>query len=426
MYFIKYFIIKFLRLVFTNPTLLYYKIKSILYKKSCERKLVKFNYKSIALITSNKPIRILPFSSDIITCIFNTIESGGSKLYLTHQIKKKKEDSTVILIESNNFRSWCSVKVSYKGYYIEFRTNQVFKLLEKLNIKTIIINHLLFNKNDKLIQNILKLKSLTCSQLHVVVHDYFYICPTINLLNHKNIFCGVPTDPRVCNNCLNSFSGKSYCNGYIITNKTRSIVKWRDKFLPLLLGADKIIVPSNYVMTLFSGVYPELEQKIEIQEHELNYLLKVPQQISYVPFVDKTFITIGVLGSIGPHKGSTVVYEMIDIARRDKLNIDWVVIGDIHPPKKYKNLKITGSYTTDNLFYLINQYKPDIFICPSVCPETFCYTASEIMHIGLPLISFNLGAQAERISNYSRGVLVNNISANSMLDAVINLGNDYK
>lgn len=39
----------------------------------------------------------------------------------------------------------------------------------------------------------------------------------------------------------------------------------------------------------------------------------------------------------------------------------------------------------------------------SVWPETFSYTTSEIMSMNRPLLSFDLGAQGERVQNYLYG-----------------------
>ena len=61
----------------------------------------------------------------------------------------------------------------------------------------------------------------------------------------------------------------------------------------------------------------------------------------------------------------------------------------------------------------------DIILIPSICPETFSYTISEAMEMGLPVACFNIGAQAERVSKYSKGLVLNKIDARKTIDEIV-------
>jgi glycosyltransferase involved in cell wall biosynthesis len=43
---------------------------------------------------------------------------------------------------------------------------------------------------------------------------------------------------------------------------------------------------------------------------------------------------------------------------------------------------------------------------PSIIPETFSYTISEAMTMGLPIVAFDIGAQGNRVKNYNLGKVV--------------------
>jgi glycosyltransferase involved in cell wall biosynthesis len=43
---------------------------------------------------------------------------------------------------------------------------------------------------------------------------------------------------------------------------------------------------------------------------------------------------------------------------------------------------------------------------PSIVPETFSYTLTEAMKLGLPIVAFDIGAQASRLARYDRGATV--------------------
>jgi glycosyltransferase involved in cell wall biosynthesis len=64
---------------------------------------------------------------------------------------------------------------------------------------------------------------------------------------------------------------------------------------------------------------------------------------------------------------------------------------------------------------MIKDENIDIFMIPSIWPETFSYTTQEIMMMEMPLMVFNLGAPAERVKNYNNGYIIDEVSSNAIL-----------
>jgi glycosyltransferase involved in cell wall biosynthesis len=54
-----------------------------------------------------------------------------------------------------------------------------------------------------------------------------------------------------------------------------------------------------------------------------------------------------------------------------------------------------------------------------VWPETFSYVTEEAMDMGLPIACFDLGAPAERVRGYAKGVVIERIDARAALDAML-------
>lgn len=48
----------------------------------------------------------------------------------------------------------------------------------------------------------------------------------------------------------------------------------------------------------------------------------------------------------------------------------------------------------------------DIVFIPSIWPETFSYTTSEAMMMGLPVACFDMCAPAERVKNLRKNLLL--------------------
>ena len=94
------------------------------------------------------------------------------------------------------------------------------------------------------------------------------------------------------------------------------------------------------------------------------------------------------------------------------------MIGEITEAINSEHFKSTGKYKREDLPQIIKDEQIDIFLIPSIWPETFSYTAQEVMMMELPLMVFDLGAPAERVKKYTKGIIINEISAVAVLDTV--------
>jgi len=128
--------------------------------------------------------------------------------------------------------------------------------------------------------------------------------------------------------------------------------------------------------------------------------------------------TIGVLGAINYVKGAQIIKQMVQLIERDKLDINIVVIGEITEAIKSKHFHVTGRYKRENLEQLVKEHEIDIFLIPTIIPETFSYTTQEIIMMKLPLMVFNIGAPAERVATYEKGYIIDEMSARAVLDTL--------
>jgi glycosyltransferase involved in cell wall biosynthesis len=121
------------------------------------------------------------------------------------------------------------------------------------------------------------------------------------------------------------------------------------------------------------------------------------------------------LGGINEAKGATIVKNLVAYIDENKLNAKVVLIGEISIPISSKSFEITGRYDKKNLPNIVKQFNITKFFIPSIWPETFSYTADEIMQMGYPLIVFDLGAPAERVRNYELGMVIEMDKINEVL-----------
>ncbi|MFN7065865.1 MAG: glycosyltransferase, partial [Aquificaceae bacterium] len=190
----------------------------------------------------------------------------------------------------------------------------------------------------------------------VTLHDYFYICPRIHLINSGGIFCGLP-EFGVCESCL-SFGTLEKEVDTLFKNKFDcSLAKWREFYKDVLRNAKKVIAPSETAKNYLNNVF-NLEN-IEVMphpEHPIEVEIKKPEGIQK--------LKIAVIGAIGEHKGYTQYLRLIDYSYKNNLPFEFIFLGytkndrNLH---KYPTVIVTGPYKDEKeLYNLVRAYNPHI------------------------------------------------------------------
>jgi glycosyltransferase involved in cell wall biosynthesis len=105
-------------------------------------------------------------------------------------------------------------------------------------------------------------------------------------------------------------------------------------------------------------------------------------------------------------------------------NIKVKIIGNSEI-KKFKNIQILGRYDIKNLPNIIEENNIDIIFIPSIWPETYSYTTTESIEMGLFVAAFNIGAPPERLKNYEKGIIISKIDAKCALNEIIDFYTKY-
>lgn len=93
----------------------------------------------------------------------------------------------------------------------------------------------------------------------LTLHDFYFICPTVKMLDDKGKLCIGEIDIDRCKQCL-----KKQC-GY--TEQIDAVKIWRKKCTSYLEEVHRIIVPSQSAKQIVIGYYPKIESKIDVIEH---------------------------------------------------------------------------------------------------------------------------------------------------------------
>jgi len=337
---------------------------------------------------------------------FNHSLGGGANDYLLN--KKEfllKSNEKCIEFVYGAYTHNYEIQISYKDYELKIFCATLDEIINKIKlskIDIIYINELVTYPNVySMLHAILELRDFCGAKLIMLGHDYFSVCPTINLLqddgNYCNLQCEVNTE------CL-------WKNRYTCDSCYRSIFEWRKEWKSFLAECNSIIVFSNDSKTIMEKAYGKLEN-IEVIPHVTNKMLEVKRQYKTTPNIN-----IGILGVLSDRKGLKVVKEMLHKICNEELPINIVIVGTCEEDIACEHCIITGRYTREELPRLIYIYDIDIIFISSVWPETFSYTAEEAIKMHMPVASFDLGAHAERIRKYDKGIIIDEISATRAID----------
>jgi GT2 family glycosyltransferase/glycosyltransferase involved in cell wall biosynthesis len=218
----------------------------------------------------------------------------------------------------------------------------------------------------------------------VTVHDYFAICPQVNLLPRlPGAYCGEP-GPASCNACI--ADRPSY--------GARDIISWRRSNAWLFLEADRVICPSEDVRGRLARY--ELDGRAIVVPHEP--VASAPWRLSPPPLGRGRRLRVAVIGVLANQKGAVTVMSLAATADPAALSIH--LIG--HPEQALPDglaecIEITGKYDEADLPGLLAKVKPHVVWFPAQWPETYSYTLSAAIEAGLPIAATCIGAFPERL-----------------------------
>lgn len=263
------------------------------------------------------------------------------------------------------------------------------------------------------------------------LHDFFVLCPRIQLLKLDHEVCPGPRYGLNCVSCLGFFPPKIIKARLFLKAKDilpPFFIRWTEPFfIPsqylegqgyeifhrqrymynLLKVSDFLLTPSQYVKDFFISLYPFLANKMEalplgIPFFEQHGLPKKPDhKLRFCYF-----------GSILPHKGVHVLIEAFKILPKGKAILTIIGARTSGNQDYYDSLKAQvsgfevyfhGPYQRDDLPEILSDQ--DVMVLPAIWPETFSIVIREANLLGLPVIASRIGAIPAAIEEGINGFL---------------------
>lgn len=224
------------------------------------------------------------------------------------------------------------------------------------------------------------------------VHDHAWLCPRVSLLGADGRYCGAP-EAVVCDACV-ADAGRRI-------EEEIDTASLRARSAAILAGAARLVAPSRDTGRHLARHFPALRAEIEPWESAV-----LPPQAD-TPGAGALRVVLA--GAIGAEKGYDVLLACARDAARRRLALEFVVVGYTSDDARLlatERVFITGDYQPAEAVPLLRAAQAGLGFVPSIVPETWCFTLSELWQAGLAVVAFDLGAQAERIRAVGRGLLL--------------------
>jgi FkbM family methyltransferase len=333
--------------------------------------------------------------------LFDHNLGGGANTYTRELVKDTLSEGRRIL-RVYNFDGIWFVQWIADGDGMLFYTrsiDELFKALVSTHVTNLILNSLYGCPDIKdVISKILNLVKELKIPVDIKMHDFFAVCPSPHLSNFKEVYCEVPQDYADCSHCLkNNLSW--YPNWFPKENQPVDIVNWRQPFISLIQAATTVTFFDVAPIEIFRRAFHLEASKIRIVPHTVEYFKCNSKIDLFGP------LHIGILGTLTNIKGGKVVHALSDHIKKNGLRVPITVIGPDHVDTP-DSINVHGPYEPNHLPALILNNGINIILAPSIVPETFGYTISEAMIMGLPIVAFDIGAQGNRVKKYELGKVI--------------------
>ena len=350
-------------------------------------------------------MKLLDRKLDVHTILaFDHDLGGGATAYLVEKRKLAlRQGYRFLTLRYNVVQNKYYLNYRYKKYEMEFSADDLEAILsEILRVDEIWINELVTYQNFyKTLDRILELKEEHGAKLKMLLHDFFALCPAVNLVNAEGKYCGAASC-EVCDKCIPD-NRSNACTEY------ESGTLWRKNFRRFLRRCDEIVAFSDDSAQLFKKAYPDV-YNLHVTPHTPHYLPPLNKQQK----TTETF-NIGLIGVLCYKKGLEVVKGLSEYIEEHGLNIRLKLLGTSDEKIEGNVFTETGRYTREQLPRLTMEQDIDMFLIPSMWPETFSYTTSEVISMNMPIATLPVGAPVERVKRFEKGLILTGAEPETIL-----------
>jgi glycosyltransferase involved in cell wall biosynthesis len=259
-------------------------------------------------------------------------------------------------------------------------------------IVRLVVNHLI-DRPPEVLSWIKDLSHRLGCGYEVILHDYFALCPRVNMITGASEFCDA-APPEACAACTASHGSEV---------KGLDPTAWRRDFLAFLEGAGRLVVPSADLGARLQVYLPSKPIAIWRPEGDEGFPVERKPRLA----ADEPLRVLSI-GALSVPKGANVLAALAHQAGSRGELFTFTLIGAGADAKflQRAGVQTTGFYRPADLDGLIDAADPHVMFFPSIWPETWSFVLTAALRRGLPIMAFDIGAPAERLRALGRGHLL--------------------
>ena len=340
--------------------------------------------------------RLLKTSKAIVFIDHNL--GGGANAYFDIEKERLLREANVLRVRRIPHRCnfQCELYAGREVHSIDVESYEVLeRIFASMDASKFIVSELVSYDALRMLDILKRVKK--GRELIFLCHDYHACCPSFTLMGSAGEYCGADTALQRCRACFRTLRlAQDDWSNRILLSGAESVESWRRAFAEFFDCVDKVVAFDSSVAAIFCRYYPHISHKIEVKPHSVPYLRPVRCGMG------KTVVAI--LGNISSAAKGSAVLQYLDSRREEWDGLEFILAGECCAP--LKNIPTLGKYRREKLPELLEAHRVNCIFIPSVWPETFSYTTAEAMLMGLPLVCFDLGAPASRVSTYAKGLIL--------------------
>jgi GT2 family glycosyltransferase/glycosyltransferase involved in cell wall biosynthesis len=233
-------------------------------------------------------------------------------------------------------------------------------------------------------------------------HDFATICPTIQLLDAEDRFCGgTCTDGAA--DCTPS---AKWFGEPPVRLRGQYVHAWRARMAAGLNKCDALVTTSQAARRVITDNFPFVSDgRLCVIPHGRD--VGRAQQASVVPTGGQPQ-RIVVFGALGRGKGIALLDEVMRLDRQQGPRFEFHVLGTKTPKwePQARAAAYHGPYRRAELPGRLAEIVPSYALIASTWPETYCHTLTEAWHSGIPVLASDIGTLRERIAASGGGWLL--------------------
>ncbi|WP_175485437.1 glycosyltransferase [Pseudoxanthomonas sp. GM95] len=240
------------------------------------------------------------------------------------------------------------------------------------------------------------------------VHDFYALCPSVNLLDTEHRYVGTSEDGARLNPL---WPQQVVPDGFVR--------RWRLMMGRFLADCSAFVTTSPSAKRLFGEVYPEHVGRMRVIPHGRDFDLLAMN--STTPQRGRPMKVL-VPGNISVSKGALLLRDVSVLDEEGRVELHF--LG--HAIQEVKRVGVHhGAYKREEFQAKVAAIAPSVGVVLSIWPETFCHTLTEMWAAGIPVLGLDTGAVGDRIRATGGGwLLPADATPSDILQKLVELANN--